>query len=415
MSKVNTFEDAIKLLKTLKGYAEDVDDYEDDFFDDYRQIARVSSRELIDLLLKLEINDELTQSAESASVGKSNVVSYTAQAEEFIKENPLVAREIHTLLDKQHHREDIVSKLEERGLRNLSDEDIDKLVDSFENALSKNDGYYESFWMSADFAIDEFVQEKGAVKKVAVPPTLDELKREYEHFIDITKGICTVEQAKEFQEKYHIPVEINGVSIDEFEENSLDQDIECIRYEFCDHLWYLYDYFDGKPMFDVYYGEYGDNCLVTDINIDSLTPENYSQWLLNEIFTLARDELNRSGNIGYTMPGGKHHIYISVEENNNSFIRVGDGGKEEHVSEPSDYYYFIEPNRVVDGAMEPMEHNTSARYNNFEELLEGCKWCFEYFEDDKEVSLEDKLANASERSEASVGVDGKDTPDIEMC
>lgn len=329
------------------------------------------------------------------------VKSYAEQAADFIMANPLVAREISTLLDKQYHREDVVSKLEERGLSGFSDKEIDDIVDDFENCLSKNDSYYEAFWASVDYAIDEFVKEKGPQEKVAIPPSLDELRREYEHFIEITKDIRTVEQAKEFQEKNHIPVEINGVSINEYlseggsyNEGKTDENIEWIRYEYCDHLWYLYDRFDGKPVFDVYYGPYGDDCLVENICIDTLTPENYSKWLGTEISELVSKELNRNNEFGYTMPDGKHHIYIYAD-----FL-------------DEDKVFVAEPNRVVDGAHEPFVGDTYiGPWENFDELCKGIEWCLEQFNNDKELSLEEKLAEAVSKSQES---DTGKTIDIEM-
>lgn len=43
------------VLENLKGLAESVDRYEDDIFEDYRQIARYDMQEIIDILLNLEI------------------------------------------------------------------------------------------------------------------------------------------------------------------------------------------------------------------------------------------------------------------------------------------------------------------------------------------------------------------------
>ena len=43
------------VLENLKGLAESVDRYEDDIFEDYRQIARSDMQEIIDTLLELEI------------------------------------------------------------------------------------------------------------------------------------------------------------------------------------------------------------------------------------------------------------------------------------------------------------------------------------------------------------------------
>ena len=43
------------ILENLKDLAESVDAYEDDIFEDYRQIARYNMQEIIDTLLALEI------------------------------------------------------------------------------------------------------------------------------------------------------------------------------------------------------------------------------------------------------------------------------------------------------------------------------------------------------------------------
>lgn len=43
------------VLENLKGLAESVDAYEDDIFEDYRQIARCDMQEIIDILLALEL------------------------------------------------------------------------------------------------------------------------------------------------------------------------------------------------------------------------------------------------------------------------------------------------------------------------------------------------------------------------
>ena len=84
--------------------------------------------------------------------------------------------------------------------------------------------------------------------------------------------------------------------------------------------------------------------------------------VLREILSLAEAELNDNGSIGYTMPDGKHHIFIYVDD-------VSD---EKHL-------YIIEPNRVIDGAHEPMGDTAGAEYNNFSDLAVGCLWCIEQF------------------------------------
>lgn len=102
--------------------------------------------------------------------------------------------------------------------------------------------------------------------------------------------------------------------------------------------------------------------------------EKSNSAILREIMDLAKSELNKNGSIGYTMPDGKHHLYIYVDD---SITYASDNKTVE------DGFYVIEPNRVVDGAHEPMENTTTAEYNDFAELLLGCMWCMEQFENDR--------------------------------
>jgi len=85
--------------------------------------------------------------------------------------------------------------------------------------------------------------------------------------------------------------------------------------------------------------------------------------ILDEIYTLAVAELNENKSIGYTMPDGKHHLYIVADDSS---------GKGE-------YNYLIEPNLVEDGAHTPIGDNTTASYNDFGSLLIGCLWCIENY------------------------------------
>ena len=205
------------------------------------------------------------------------------QAAEIIATNPTLAQQIYSLLDKEHHRNDIVSQIAQHDsfvLSDISDDEIGALAYAFERAVSKNDAYFDAYWASADYVIDDFVTNKA-------------------------RSLCN-----------------NDV--------------------------------------------------------------------LYEIIKLADRELNNNGSIGYTMPDGKHHIYIYVDDS----ITLADDTKT-----VEDGFYVIEPNRVVNGAMEPMGNTATADYNNFMGLLEGCKWCLEVFEKDNVVSLADKLQAATAKSQ----------------
>lgn len=112
-------------------------------------------------------------------------------------------------------------------------------------------------------------------------PTMEEIKRDYVELMNIIKDVRTVNQAKEMESKGFI-IEINGVSINEYlrgegyNEGITDDNIEWIRYEVYGCLSYIYDRFDGKPMFDVWC-DYAYCEFITDITIDELTEELYEK------------------------------------------------------------------------------------------------------------------------------------------
>ena len=124
-------------------------------------------------------------------------------------------------------------------------------------------------------------------------PNLEEIKRDYTELMEIIKDVRTIEQAREIENKEKLTVEINGLSIDEYVDGmrlidgtrikyrGTDKDIEWIRYEAYGCLAYIYDRFNGKPMFDVWCNV-GDCEFITDITIDDLTEENYQEWVANE-------------------------------------------------------------------------------------------------------------------------------------
>lgn len=88
-----------------------------------------------------------------------------------IELTPAEVREAHDEYSKQCRNEDILSKLKERlendvdnqvliNLVNDLEENINiALIEKVENALSKNDGYYESYWSTVDYVLDEELKE----------------------------------------------------------------------------------------------------------------------------------------------------------------------------------------------------------------------------------------------------------------
>ena len=111
-------------------------------------------------------------------------------------------------------------------------------------------------------------------------PTMEEIKRDYNELMEIIKDVRTIEQARQLEKDFTI--EINGMTIDEFLEPDnngyvcTDKDIEWIRYEVYGCLSYIYDRFDGKPMFDVF-SIYCYDEFIRDITIDELTEELYEK------------------------------------------------------------------------------------------------------------------------------------------
>lgn len=110
-------------------------------------------------------------------------------------------------------------------------------------------------------------------------PTMEEIKQDYAELMEIIKDVRTIEQARELEKQGFI-IEINGMSIDEFvavDGNGYvctDKDIEWIRYDVYGCLSYIYDRFDGNPMFDVWCDYYFDE-FIHDITIEQLTEELY--------------------------------------------------------------------------------------------------------------------------------------------
>ena len=119
-------------------------------------------------------------------------------------------------------------------------------------------------------------------------PTIEEIKRDYSELMEIIKDVRTIEQAKEMENKGFI-VEINGVTINEYlngegiNDGKTNYNIEWIRYEAFGCLSYIYDRFDGNPMFDVW-SNYCYDEFIRDITIDKLTEELYNKEKENAVF-----------------------------------------------------------------------------------------------------------------------------------
>ena len=65
-------------------------------------------------------------------------------------------RQVYEELDREYHREDICSRIEEMEVElDVTDE----LIDRFDHALGNNDGYWDSYWCTVEYVIKEYMKE----------------------------------------------------------------------------------------------------------------------------------------------------------------------------------------------------------------------------------------------------------------
>lgn len=104
-------------------------------------------------------------------------------------------------------------------------------------------------------------------------------------------------------------------------------------------------------------------------------PTNTTSRILQEILAHAKETLQANGEMGYTTPDGKYHIYIYADQ-------------ETHWdNSPADEFYVVEPNKVVNGAHEPMGDTFLTERLDLSELCIGCQWCLEQFAADRAATL----------------------------
>lgn len=114
-------------------------------------------------------------------------------------------------------------------------------------------------------------------------PTYEEVVKDYNDFAKKINGITTVEQAKDFQEKYKIYVEVNGELINDFiSSGGTNELIEWIRYEQYKSLSYIYAFISNGSithiLFDVESKDIDDTLTIANgITIDSLDETCYEE------------------------------------------------------------------------------------------------------------------------------------------
>lgn len=66
-------------------------------------------------------------------------------------------RKVYEELDREYHKEDIQSHLE---LMEVELDVTDELIDRFDHALGNNDGFWDTYWCTMDYVIEEYMKEK---------------------------------------------------------------------------------------------------------------------------------------------------------------------------------------------------------------------------------------------------------------
>lgn len=66
-------------------------------------------------------------------------------------------REIYNEMKLEYLKDDILCKADEMGME-LDNDVISSIVNKVEKCLSNNDSYWESYWMSIEYAIDEMTK-----------------------------------------------------------------------------------------------------------------------------------------------------------------------------------------------------------------------------------------------------------------
>ena len=63
-------------------------------------------------------------------------------------------------LDEFYVIEDIKSRYDEEDMQGISYQDLQKMARRVKKTLENNDFYWESYWMSLEYSVDECLKEK---------------------------------------------------------------------------------------------------------------------------------------------------------------------------------------------------------------------------------------------------------------
>lgn len=85
------------------------------------------------------------------------IIYRDGQAIELTKEE---CKKAYDELDREYKMEDIRGQQEVLEVT-LDDSDIEVLIDRVDHALGRNDGYWDSYWCTIEYVIEEYMRERG--------------------------------------------------------------------------------------------------------------------------------------------------------------------------------------------------------------------------------------------------------------
>jgi len=84
------------------------------------------------------------------------IIYRDGQAIELTREE---CRKVYEELDAEYRKEDVQSRLESMEYE-FDDSDLDVLEDRVYQALGKNDSYWDSYWGTVEYVIEEYMEDE---------------------------------------------------------------------------------------------------------------------------------------------------------------------------------------------------------------------------------------------------------------
>ena len=70
-------------------------------------------------------------------------------------------RKAYDELDELYIMEDIKSRYDEDDMQGITYQDLKEMVSRINHTLENHDSYWESYWMSVEYVVDNYLREKN--------------------------------------------------------------------------------------------------------------------------------------------------------------------------------------------------------------------------------------------------------------